>query len=53
MKKLNLFLLAMALVTLNSCEVIGDIFKAGAAFGIIIVVLVLIVIIWLFSKIKG
>jgi hypothetical protein len=53
MKKINLFLLALALVTLNSCEVIGDIFQAGAVFGVIMVVLVVGFIFWLISKMGG
>jgi hypothetical protein len=53
MKKINLFLLAIALITLNSCEVIGDIFQAGAAFGVIMVVLVVGFVIWLVSKMGG
>jgi hypothetical protein len=40
----------MLMLTLNSCEVIGDIFSAGVYTGIIVVVLVIIVIIWLISK---
>ena len=44
-----LFFALFALIssTLSSCEVIGDIFKAGVWVGILLVVLVVGVIIWL------
>jgi uncharacterized membrane protein len=38
------------LITLTSCEVIGDIFSAGMYTGIIIVILVVVLIIWLLRK---
>lgn len=51
MKKFTLLSLALiALVSLQSCEVVGDIFKAGMWWGIIIVVGVIGLIIWLFGK---
>ena len=45
--------IAFLVTTLSSCQVIGDIFKAGMWTGIIIVVLVIGLIIWLISKIFG
>ncbi|MGF7215995.1 hypothetical protein GGR92_002160 [Spirosoma lacussanchae] len=39
--------------SLTSCELVGDIFKAGAYTGIIGVVIVLVLIIWLVSKLFG
>ncbi len=41
-----LFLLA----TLNSCSVIGGIFKTGMWAGILVVVVVIVLIIWLIRK---
>lgn len=41
----------MLLLTLQSCELIGDIFKAGVWTGIIVVAIVIGLIIWLVSKI--
>lgn len=37
----------------TSCEVIGDIFKAGMGFGIFIVIAIIAVIIFIISKIGG
>ncbi|GAB2962717.1 hypothetical protein GCM10027048_34220 [Hymenobacter coalescens] len=42
--------LCLLLLPLTGCEVIGDIFKAGAITGIIGVVVVLLLLFWLFSK---
>lgn len=49
MKKLNVAFFALALTFLSSCAVIGGIFKAGMAVGIIIVVVVILLLIWLLS----
>lgn len=38
---------------MTSCEVIGDIFQAGAYTGIIGVIIVVAVIIWIVSKLFG
>jgi len=49
----SLFLCLMLLAaTLSSCEVIGDIFKAGAYTGIIGVVIILLLVFWLLSKFR-
>jgi len=40
-------------VTLNSCAVIGGIFKAGIWTGIIIVAIIVFIIIWIISKSTG
>lgn len=40
-------------LTLSGCELIGDIFEAGAWTGIIGVVLVLALIIWLVGRLFG
>jgi hypothetical protein len=46
-----IWILAMAmLVSLNSCEVIGGIFKAGFWTAIILVVLVVVLILWLINR---
>lgn len=55
MKSKNL-LIAMAvllLTTLESCEVVGGIFKAGAATGIIAVVIVIAIILFIVVKAGG
>ena len=43
-------LLALISFTASSCEVIGDIFKAGVWVGILLVVLVVGIIFWLINK---
>ena len=39
--------------SLSSCELIGNIFKGGMYFGIILVVVVVALIIWLLSRLGG
>ena len=46
-------LLLFVMVSLSSCELIGDIFKAGVWVGVLIVVAVLALIIFLISKVSG
>ena len=41
------------LLTMNSCEVIGGIFKAGMGFGIFIVIAIVAVVFFVISKIIG
>ncbi len=41
------------LLSLQSCEVIGGIFKAGAATGVIVVVLVIALIIFIITRFRG
>ena len=53
MKKLNILVVAMALMMLSSCSVIGGIFKAGAAVGIIAVLVVIGILIWIISAFRG
>ena len=42
----------MMAVTLSSCELIGDIFKAGMWTALIIIVLVVLLVGWLFRKLR-
>lgn len=53
MKKINFLLYVSILMALSSCQVIGGIFKAGFAVGIIAVLIVVFVIIWLVSAFRG
>lgn len=48
-----LAIVALLVTTLSSCELVEGIFKAGVWTGVIIVVIVLVLIIWLISKIFG
>lgn len=53
MKKFGLLSwFVLVLSSLQSCEAIGDIFKAGMWWGIILVVIVIAIIGWLFGKAK-
>ena len=47
---LHLFLINFILF-LSSCELVGDIFKAGMWAGVIAVVLVIALVIWILKKI--
>ncbi|MGN6194867.1 MAG: hypothetical protein ACTHOB_08010 [Ginsengibacter sp.] len=40
-------------LTLNSCEAIGTIFKAGVWVGIIIIVIIVIIIFWIIRKVSN
>lgn len=46
----RLLMVFVILFSFTSCEVIGDIFKAGMGFGIFIVVFVIAIIIFIFAK---
>ena len=48
----KLSLIALLLTTLTGCEVIGDIFQAGMGFGIFLVILVIVLIVWLISRFR-
>lgn len=47
-----LLLAVIATTTLASCEVIGDIFKAGFWTAIILIVLVVALLIWLVGRFR-
>ncbi|MEZ0128603.1 hypothetical protein AB9T88_01845 [Flavobacterium sp. LBUM151] len=49
----RLLMVFVILFSFTSCEVIGDIFKAGMGFGIFIVVFVIAIIIFIFAKLFG
>lgn len=53
MKKIHLLPLLAILLSLSSCELIGDIFEAGVWVGVIMVVGVIALIIFLFGKLFG
>jgi len=52
MKRFTIPLFALLLL-LNSCAVIGGIFNAGAAVGIIGVIIVIAIIFWIVSSVRG
>jgi hypothetical protein len=53
MKRLVFPVLFAMLVLLNSCEIVGGIFKAGFYTGVIVIALVLALIIYLVFKFRG
>jgi flagellar biogenesis protein FliO len=53
MKQYNyLWLCLIVVITFTSCEMIGDIFQAGMAVGIFIIVAIVGLIIWLVSRFR-
>lgn len=50
---INIGLMVVLLTTLTGCELIGDIFQAGMAVGIFVVILVVVLIIWLINKFRS
>ena len=53
MQKLSIALVALLIVSLSSCELIGGIFKAGVGVGMFIVIAVIILIIFVLGKLFG
>lgn len=49
MQILLVFLLA---ILMSGCELVGDIFKAGVAAGVALVVLVVALVLWLLAKVR-
>lgn len=50
MKQLSLVSFVMMLMTLTSCEMIGDIFSAGFYTGLFVVIAVIVLIMWLVGR---
>ncbi|WP_264538273.1 hypothetical protein [Flavobacterium sp. N1736] len=46
----RLLMVFVILFSFTSCEVIGDIFQAGMGVGIFIVIFVIAIIIWIFTR---
>lgn len=53
MKKYSFLPLIALLMSLSSCQIIGDIFKAGVWSGVILVVVVVGLVIFLLAKVFG
>ncbi len=53
MKKLQVFSIIVLLLSLSSCQVIGDIFKTGVGVGVFLVLAVIGLIIFVIAKIGG
>ena len=49
----RLLAVVAAAVSLQACELVGDIFQAGMAFGVVLVVLFVGVVIFLISKVRS
>ncbi len=52
-KYLYAFLLLTSMLFLDSCAVIGGIFKAGAVVGVIAVIIVIALIVWIISLFRS
>ncbi|MFH6935072.1 hypothetical protein [Flavobacterium sp. YO64] len=52
-KILRMLMVFVILFSFTSCEIIGDIFKAGMGFGIFIVIFIIAIIIFIFAKLFG
>lgn len=53
MNRVILFLLACITISLSSCDAIGGIFKAGAWTAVIGIIIVVAIIFWIISKVRG
>lgn len=53
MRTLLLILVLLSTVTLGGCELVGNIFQAGMAVGVIVVLLVIAVIVVVGRKLMG
>ena len=49
----TLTLLVVSIVTLAGCELVGDIFEAGVWVGVILVILVVGLVVWFFSRARS
>ena len=52
-KMIALTLLVISTLTLAGCELVGDIFETGVWVGVILVILVVGLVVWLFSKARS
>jgi len=53
MKKLSLFFVIALMISLSSCQLVGDIFKAGMGVGIFLVLAVVGLIVFMIAKVGG
>jgi membrane protein implicated in regulation of membrane protease activity len=56
MKNIRVYFMVMLILltfTLSSCELVGDIFKAGMWVALIIIVIVVLLVVWIFRKLRG
>lgn len=53
MKKLQILSIAAIILSLSSCQIIGDIFKAGVGVGVFLVVAVIGLVIFLIARVGG
>jgi len=53
MRRIIAAMLAGALLTLSSCQLAGDIFKAGMWTGILVIVAIVALVVFLIGKMMG
>lgn len=49
---LRIMVLLLVMITASGCELIGDIFQAGMALGIILVLVIIALLIWVISRFR-
>jgi TRAP-type C4-dicarboxylate transport system permease large subunit len=52
MQRISYFLLIILTLSLSSCELIGDIFKAGVWAGLLLVAAIIAIVIWIISRFR-
>ena len=53
MKNLLFLLVVSIIISLSSCQLIGDIFKTGVGVGVFLVILAIGIIIFIITKVSG
>jgi hypothetical protein len=48
----RLFMILLLTVAASGCDIIGGIFKAGVWVGAIVVVLIVVLVLWIFGKVR-
>jgi hypothetical protein len=48
----RLFMILLLAVAASGCDIIGGIFKAGVWVGAIVVVLIVVLVLWIFGKVR-
>lgn len=53
MKNLSLAVIMGCLITMSSCQLVGDIFKTGVGVGVFLVIAVIVLIVFVLGKVFG
>ncbi len=52
MKRFSSLTLLTLIITMAGCQVVGGIFKAGVWFGVLIIVGIVALLIWVFTRVR-